>query len=92
PQDFIARLSESDAFPRLRSLEWGEYNETYLENWEANCTSYEDYALLFTSAAFSAVTRFVWRNPVCSEAQLKLLKQMRSDLQILVICTSHAYI
>ena len=60
------RAYASSAFRDLSSLEWGEYNETYVDDFRANCTPLEEYRTLFSSEAFRNVKRFVWRNPVCS--------------------------
>lgn len=91
-QDFIANLARSSCFPALRTLEWGEYNETYMDDWRANCTAFEDYRALFESQAFGNITRFVWRNPVCSEDEIRKLKALKPDLQLLVVRYSRDYV
>lgn len=91
-QGFIGGLADSQSFPELKCLEWGEYHETYLENWQTNSTPFTDYERLFRSAAFSKVTRFVWRNPVCSAEQIKKLKTLRPDLQMLVVQFNSEYV
>ena len=91
-QEFISNLSVSDSFPELRCLEWGEYNETYMENWQTSCTPFADYDRLFRSAAFASVKRFVWRNPVCSAQQINELKGFRPDLQLLVVRYESEYV
>jgi hypothetical protein len=90
-QSFIRNLAASSAFRDLSSLEWGEYNETYMDDFRANCTPLEDYRALFGSKAFSNVKRFVWRNPVCSPQEIAELKQLRADLQLLIVRTSAEY-
>jgi hypothetical protein len=54
-QDFIANLARSTAFPALRVLEWGEYNQTYMADFRSHCTPLESYHALFTSPAFANV-------------------------------------
>ena len=90
-QRFIANLSESRSFPDLRCLEWGEYNETYMENWQANSTPFSDYERLFRSMAFLGVNRFVWRNPVCSKENIQELKGDRPGLQMLIVRFASEY-
>jgi hypothetical protein len=91
-QSFIRNLAASSAFRDLSSLEWGEYNETYMDDFRANCTPLEDYRTLFASKAFRSVKRFVWRNPVCSPAEIAELKELRRELQLLVVRTSADYV
>jgi hypothetical protein len=91
-QQFARRLSRSSCFPDLYCLEWGEYNETYLDDWQSRCTPLEDYRELFQSAAFSGVKRFVWRNPLLTNDEIRQLKSDRRDLQLLVVRTSSEYV
>lgn len=91
-QSFIRNLARSSCFSDLRCLEFGEYNEKYMENFADQCTPMADYQALFTSSAFKSVGRFVWRNPACPAAKIGELKAMRPDLQLLVVRTSADYI
>ena len=91
-QDFILNLSRSSSLPRLRCLEWGEYFETYMEDWREQCTSLEHYRALFDLEAFRSVRRFVFRNPACLPAELVELKSLRPDLQVLVVRWSQQYV
>jgi hypothetical protein len=91
-QDFVRNLARSSCFPDLQCLEFGEYNETYMEDYATHCTPIRDYQELFASKAFQPVRRFVWRNPRCSAAEIAALKAMRRDLQLLVIRASAEYI
>lgn len=90
-QAFISNLAKSSCFPALQCLEWGEYHETYMDDYLANCTPKEHYRELFRSNAFAPVTRFVWRNPVCDEEYIKELKAMKPGLQLLVVRHSGDY-
>lgn len=87
-QSFIRNLAASSALRDLSSLEWGEYNETYMDDFRAHCTPLDEYRTLFASQAFRNVKRFVWRNPVCSSQDIAELRKLRSDLQLLVVRTS----
>ncbi len=91
-QSFIRNLSGSSAFGALRCLEWGEYNQTTFKEFRSNCTPFAEYEALFRSRAFLNVSRFVWRNPVCSTDEIRALKQLRPDLQLLVVRTSADYV
>lgn len=91
-QSFIRNLAGCTAFGELATLEWGEYNETYMDDFRSDCTPLEHYHVLFQSKAFSTVTRFVWRNPVCTADEIQGLKQLRPDLQLLVVRTSADYV
>jgi hypothetical protein len=91
-QNFILNLSASSCFPELRHLEFGEYNETYMEECEQHCTPLAHYQALFASPAFKNVRLFVWRNPYASEAEVAALQSLRPDLSLLVIRTSAKFV
>jgi hypothetical protein len=86
-QNFIGNFAEKSCFPNLSMLEFGEFNETYLEDFPTGCTPFEDYRRLFTAPHFGTVGYFVWRNPVCSEEQITELRSLRprSGLMIKII-------
>jgi hypothetical protein len=91
-QDFILNLSQSVSFPNLTCLEWGEYCESYMDDWRDRCTPFDNYKALFASEAFRRVQRFVFRNPVCSDAELADLKAMQPKLQMLVVRSTSGYV
>ena len=93
-QNFIGNLADNSCFPELRALEFGEFNETYLDDFPNGCTPFEDYRRLFTSPHFASVRYFVWRNPVCSEEQIAVLRSLRPkrDLQIQIVRFSAWYV
>lgn len=93
-QDFIAHLAASHCFPALRTLEFGEYNETYLETFPQGCTPMADYQRLFLSEAFASVKAFTWRNPVCTDDEIAALRALRPGrgLQLKVVRTSSRYV
>lgn len=86
-QGFIANLADNSCFPGLRALAFGEFNETYLDDFPAGCTPFEDYRRLFMAPHFASMRVFVWRNPVCSEVQIAELRSLRPerDLQIQIV-------
>jgi hypothetical protein len=93
-QGFIGNLAASSCFPNLTAFEFGEFNETYLDDFPASCTPFDDYRHLFVSEAFSRVKMFVWRNPVCSESEMMELRSLRSKggLQIKIVQFSSRYL
>jgi hypothetical protein len=93
-QGFITNLASSSCFPRLNELEFGEYNETYADDFPVGCTPFDDYRRLFASKAFASVKSFVWRNPICSESELMELRSLRPGrtLQIKIVQFSSRYI
>jgi hypothetical protein len=84
-QSFIHNLGRFHSLPCLRSLEWGEYNETYMENWKQYVTPIEDYKALVQSSQFETVKHFVWRNPACSDGEIRDIASMRRDLSPLIV-------
>lgn len=91
-QDFILNLAKSSCFPNLQCLQWGEYHETYIEDYLANCTPLEHYRELFRSTAFASVRSFLWRNPTCTDEEIRELKAMTPALQLLVVRDSSRYV
>jgi hypothetical protein len=84
-QNLISNLGRFHSLPRLRSFAWGEYNQTYMENWQQNVTPFQDYRLLVRSPQFEHVRTFVWRNPACSDDDIQEIVSLRQDLGILVV-------
>ena len=93
-QGFIGNLADAMCFPHLRTLEFGEFNEMYVDDFPAGCTPFEEYRRLFISPAFRGVQAFVWRNPVVSAAEMAELRSLRpeKDLQIQIIEFSSRYL
>lgn len=92
-EDFLVNLARSSSFPRLRALAWGEYNETYMEDFAQQVTPFEHYRELFASPAFAGVRMFELRNPVMTEAQLQSLLLMRErSFQFKVVRSTSAYV
>ncbi len=92
-QDFILNFARKNCFPSLYSLEWGEYNETYMDDFEEHVTPLEHYTELFRSGAFSSLRAFTWRNPQVSNADLRALRTLcSSDIQFKVVRFASEYV
>jgi hypothetical protein len=91
-QNFIQNLSRSLCFPNLEFFDFGDYNEQYIDNYQENCTPFEDYVDLFKSKAFEKVAIFVLRNPLLSQSQLQKLKNLRQRLTFRLIKSYGDYV
>ncbi len=91
-QNFIYNLSQSASLPNLTFLDFGDYCQTYLENYRANCTPFTHYVELFKSAAFAKISYFRLRNPSLSQEQLQELKKLKRDLQFHIVYESGNYV
>jgi hypothetical protein len=90
-QEFIRNLARSTCFPDLRCLDFGEYHETFEADYQSRCTPLPHYDELFGSPVFASVKRFVWRNPPCTDDEVRRLRHRRPDLQLLVVRTTTWY-
>jgi hypothetical protein len=86
-QNFILNFSRSSCFPALRKLDFGDFNEQYMENYLEYRTPFEHYHELFQSQAFAGVQEFVLRNSSLSPAQEAMLRRSRRDLTFRLIQT-----
>jgi len=84
-QGFIANLARSSCFPDLRRFEFGEYIETYMDDFAAHLTAFAHYRELFSSSAFASVRTFLWKNPVCNQAEMAEIKAMKQGRQVLLV-------
>ncbi len=91
-QHFILNLAKSSCFPNLQCLQWGEYHETYIPDYQEKCTLRQDYRLLFGSNAFASVRFFQWRNPTYTDEEIREFKAMKPALQLLVVRDSSRYV
>jgi len=93
-QGFVRELASSRSLPGLRALEFGEYSETYMDDFAARCTPLGDYELLFKSPVFRALNSFTLRNPVLSSQELSHLRSLapRKDLQFKVVRCGSEYV
>ena len=86
-QNFVLNFSQSSGFTKLRVLDFGDFNERYMEDYPAGCTPFEHYKQLFGSKAFSGVVRFLLRNSILSAEQLAELHALKKDCHFMVIQT-----
>jgi hypothetical protein len=91
-QNFILNLSESSSFPYLRRLDYGDYNERYMEEYPKGCTPYEHYQALLQSPTFLPVNTFILRNSICTPEELVALKAIRRDLNFVAIQSHGEYV
>jgi hypothetical protein len=91
-QNFILNLSNSDCFKNLWHLDFTDYQETYAEGWEDECTSFEHFERLFNSKAFDPVKAMILRNLTYSDEQIKKLKSIRKNTFLNLIRTESNYI
>jgi hypothetical protein len=90
-EDFIDNLSHSTCFPRLEELDWGDYHETYRDDWKQHVTPFYFYKKLFQSPPLpSSVTL---RKVIFDDAEEALLRKLfeerypRGTLKIDRYCT-----
>ena len=74
-QNFILNFSRSSCFPLLKILDFGDFNEQYMDNYLAQCTPFEHYRELLQSNAFSGVQEFMLRNARLSPSQIEELQE-----------------
>lgn len=91
-QGFIKNFAGSRRFRALRLFEFGEYSETYVDDFATQCTPTEDYRALLSSPAFDTVGVFVWRNPTVSDEELAEMAKLRPDLQIQIVRSTVRYL
>lgn len=89
-QNFIHNLSQSSSFPQLRALDFGDFNDRYMPDYQNYCTPFEHYRQLFESEAFSGIKVFNLRNSILIPDQLSELKAVRKNLAIKLI-QSYSY-
>lgn len=91
-QHFILNLSNSTCFKDLRYFDFTDFQETYTESWENNCTPFEHFEQLVNSKAFDSVKVMILRNLTYSKEQIKNLKSVRKDVSFKLIRTESNYI
>ena len=89
-QNFISNFSQSNCFSKLQTLDFSDYNQREMEDYPASCTPFEDYQKLFQSQAFAGVRKFFLRNSPLSLEQLRELRKLKEDCQLLVLQTPRA--
>ena len=88
-QGFVRNLAASTGFPELRVLEFGEYEETYMEDFDSRVTPDADYAALFASPLMRQLSALTLRNPRFPEAMVTNIQQ--PGLQLKVVRTRYEY-
>jgi hypothetical protein len=92
-QSFVRNLTESSSFPQLRALEYGDYQETYVEGWEDHRTPLADYEDLVRSPAVQSLRTLTLRNPALSDAQVadlcRALPQQAVQLELVRFSARH---
>ncbi|MBV9849987.1 MAG: hypothetical protein JO250_09980 [Armatimonadetes bacterium] len=91
-QNFILNLGHSDCFPGLRMLDFGDFSQRYMDDYQQHCTPFNHYEQLFQSQAFTSVRGFNLRNSVLSADQLARLRRLRPKVQFYVVQTYGEYI
>ena len=73
-QDFIKNISKSKCFPNMEYLCFGDYNETYMDNYQDACTPYAHYVALLKNKHLTKLKKIRLKNTVLSSPQKKELK------------------
>jgi hypothetical protein len=79
-QNFILNFSRSSCFPFLKMLDFGDFNEQYMDDYLEYCTPFEHYRELLQSKAFSGVQELVLRNARFSASQVKELQKLCKNI------------
>ncbi|MGE0431125.1 MAG: hypothetical protein AB7K09_02075 [Planctomycetota bacterium] len=82
PQGFLANLGASSCFPQLRRLEYGDFNERYMDGWQATCATFDQYAALLRAPGMQRVGKLVLRNSQLTPDEVARLKDVRADILI----------
>lgn len=91
-QNFILNFSESTYFPKLRYLDFTDYQETYVENWQNECVPFDHFVKLFSSSAFDSIRLIILRNVNLTTEQIAELKSLRKNISFRLIKTSSNYV
>lgn len=84
-QDFILNLAQSTCFSQLKTLDFTDYSETYIQDYEQYKTPIYHYFLLFNSNALPHLTTLTLRHSLLTEKDTTDLKktQLGSQLDLL---------
>lgn len=91
-QNFILSFSESNCFPKLRYLDFTDFQETYVENWQDECVPFEHFVKLLNSKAFDSIRVIILRNVNLTNEQIAELKSLRKNISFRMIKTSSNYV
>ncbi|APH40747.1 Uncharacterized protein A9P81_0844 [Leptospira interrogans serovar Copenhageni/Icterohaemorrhagiae] len=84
-ENFIENLSKYNCFPTLSYLQFGEYNETYIDEFLEHTTPFEHYKIHFSSGILNNLQMFTLENPVCSKEELSEMKTYLKDIHFQVV-------
>jgi len=90
-QGFISNLALMNPIPTLRFFAWGEFCQTYMENWRELTTSFEDMLALFRAAVFDSVRVCVMKNSVYSTNEIATLHGVRPNIQLKLVRAASEY-
>jgi hypothetical protein len=88
-QRFVRNVATSSCFPKLNVLEFGEYEETYMDDFASRVTPDADYETLFTSPLMRQLSCLTLRNPRFPETLITNFR--KPGLQLKIVRTSYAY-
>jgi hypothetical protein len=86
-QNFIFNFSRSSCFPFLKRLDFGDFNEQYMDDYLEYCTPFEHYRDLLQSKALSGVQELVLRNARLSPSQVEELQKLCENIIFRLIDT-----
>jgi hypothetical protein len=90
-QGFIGNMARMNPIPALRFFAWGEYCQTYMENWRDLTTSFEDMLALFQAAAFDSVRVCHLKNSIYSANEIVTLHGVRPNISLKLIRAASEY-
>ena len=79
-ENFILNLGQSNRFLNLRHLDFGEFNEQYLDKYPDECTPFDHYIALFQSKVFEKLNVFTLRNSVMTQEQIQELRLLNKNV------------
>jgi uncharacterized protein (TIGR02996 family) len=78
-RDFILNLSRSERFPQLRSLEFQDFCEEELDDWEEMATPSQHYAALLRSPVGRSLGKMVFTQVQLTDQEIASLMAIRSE-------------
>lgn len=74
-ENFILNFSRSSCFTELKKLDFGDFNEQYMDDYLGYRTPFEHYCELFQSGAFAGIQEFVLRNASLSSLSFQATRK-----------------
>lgn len=81
-QNFIENLSKTNSFENLEILEFWDYSEFYMENYEQYCTPIQAYIQLFGSTFLPKLKKIILHNTLLSKEIQQKLESLPLYLQL----------